>query len=144
MKRSTRGYVLILCFLILIVHTAGSCDQTDLTGTITLLDDAATVHMPLPLELEVPEHLAEIYRVHWDVDPALAGEVLYGDKLVENTTAEQRQQYFGSKENFRMDRHALFLPRKPGMITLSVEGFFRQTNPQPITTIEIEIKTAEN
>ncbi|NLA11365.1 MAG: hypothetical protein GX883_04510 [Firmicutes bacterium] len=130
-------YLAILILVGLFLFTGGSCDQTRLTGEISVPDTRVTAGKTIPLLLEVPEELAGIYRVHWEVDSPDKGEIRQGEQLRESLTAEELRLYFGEEIDF--DRVALFTAREPGSCRISASGFYKQTNPQDITFIDLEI-----
>ncbi|WP_022661045.1 hypothetical protein [Paucidesulfovibrio longus] len=98
---------------------AGSCDHTVLRGEIVpahgpFLAAGQTVR----LSLKVPEELDGIHDEYWLVTPRDAGRF--------------------EPEDAR-GRTAVFRALRPGPCTVEVWGFYRQTNPQPITTIKLNI-----
>lgn len=134
--------------LTIVLFTACSllagCDKTDLTGEVTVLTDEVNVNEEIPLLLKVPEELNEIYRVMWGVtfeeETRINDKyIIFGEELLKNYTEEELKQIFGVEE-LNYDRIAIFLPNKCGKYSIVVDGFYRQTNPQPITEIEIEVK----
>lgn len=136
-------------FLITLVLITGclllvGCDGTDLTGEVRVLTEEVDVDKEIPLLLEVPEELSEIYRVMWGVtfsDQTKYNDknIIFGDTLINVYTEEELKEFFGVEE-LNYDRIAIFLPNKSGKYRIVVEGFYKQTNPQLITEMEIEVK----
>lgn len=136
----SKKYVLkLFIIIVLFMLTGGTCDQTRLTGEVHLADTPVKIGTIIPLWLEVPANLSEIYRVEWEVEPQANGEVVYGSQLLGNYTAEELATYFDTGEGINFDRVALFLPKKKGKCTIYVTGFYKQTNPQPVTALDLEI-----
>ncbi len=130
--------MLLICLTLLII-TGGTCDQTRLTGEILVRETGIRVGDTVPLQLVVPENLSGIYRVEWEVEPETSGAIFFGTQLLESLTDEELALYFGTSKGINADRIALFLPKEKGTSTIFATGFYKQTNPQPITTIDLEI-----
>ena len=103
-------FLFLACF-------AGSCDHTVLSGTVKGPTEFR-VGTPVELRLEVPQELEAIYWELWRVEPTEAG-------------------HFEPAED--QGRQVTFVPERPGPALIQVQGFFRQTNPQPITEQPITI-----
>lgn len=131
-----------LVFLItIIMFSLVSCDHTQLTGEVDIPDTKIEVGNKIPLVLVVPEELSGIYRTMWAVEPEEKGDIIYGEELLDTLTEEEMTAYFGSgKESLNADRIALFIPKEIGECTILVDGFYKQTNPQKITSIDIKIQ----
>ncbi|GAA0182286.1 hypothetical protein SH2C18_46910 [Clostridium sediminicola] len=135
---STRKTIVIIFMIFLSSLIFIGCDHTNLTGEVVVENKAIHVGDEVPLALEVPEELSEIHRVFWDVQPDDMGTILFDDELVETLDAEKIEKLFGDC-NINPDRVAVFYPKKVGKVRVYLDGFFRQTNPQPIVEIEIEV-----
>lgn len=108
----------VFIFFLIFVLSAGTCDHTVLHGTIVTERTKIMAGETIELKLEVPEDLEGIHRVIWVVKPKEFGTLKY-------------------KEG--EDRKVLFTAIKAGSCIISTFGFYKQTNPQPITEIMIEI-----
>jgi hypothetical protein len=139
MIHKKRFAIMFLLCIASFVITGGSCDRTQLSGEVVVADTRIKVGEVVPLQLAVPESLSEIYRVEWEVEPQERGDVLFGAQLLEILSEEEYEYYFGSSEEINADRVALFLPKEKGTSTIHVTGFYKQTNPQPITAISLEV-----
>lgn len=137
----------IVAFLILIVLMllTVSCDHTDLYGEILIVQNSA-IDRQLPLKLEVPDELREIYRVMWTVNKVIDEEqtmindlIVSGETLLEDYSEDELKVMF-EIDVINFDRIALFMPTTGGKYVIVADGFYKQTNPQAITEIEIEIK----
>ena len=73
----------------------------------------------ISLELKVPTHLEDIHQLMWHVDPVEAG-----------TFTEENDQA----------KTVRFEAKKAGKCVLIVDGFFKQTNPQPINSLSLQVK----
>ena len=133
-----RFFAYVMLFMLAAVPAG--CDHTRLSGEIIIPDTGIEVGDKVPLRLEVPEELSGIYRTMWNVDPAGKGVIMEGDKLLETLAEEELRQYFGKSEGLNPDRIALFTAGEKGSCTIYADGFYRQTNPQAIAFIEIEIE----
>ncbi len=139
MKRKGRC-VAALVLVVSVVWFITACDQTVLEGEIFVKTDDIQVGKAVPLMLEIPPKLDGIYRVMWGVLPRNAGEIYYGEEIAEIITREELKQYYGDIDNVNMERIALFYPAQKGKCIIEVSGFYKQTNPQGITEIEIMVK----
>ena len=102
---------------------AGSCDHTQLSGKVEPARVDTKVGEQVELTLEVPPKLDGCVRDElWEVEPASLGEVQHRDES-------------GSKH-----RRVTFVARSSGTGQIRVLGFCRQTNPQPITTVEVRVR----
>lgn len=117
------GVVFLCCF-------NGTCDQTVLTGKIVTEKNTLKINETIPLRLEVPQDLDEIYRIGWIVDPSDAGIIRYKEYSV----------YLDRNQYGKEDRVAQFTALKEGKCTIRTLGFYRQTNPQPIASIDLVIE----
>lgn len=106
-----------------VVLALAACDHTRLTGRIVPERETVRVGESLRLDLEVPPDLAGIRRVMWEVDPADAGEIRW--TRAETGTA---------------DREAVLVAKRAGEIEVRALGFYRQTNPQPITSLRLRVE----
>lgn len=120
-----------------------ACDHTDLTGEVKLLDDDLSVGNIIPMVLEVPEDLEEIHGIMWlvesDVETEDAFDLIEGEQLLDYYEEIELQSLFET-EDLKYDRIALFIPKAPGNYEIIVDGFYKQTNPQGITTLEVEVQ----
>ena len=114
----------ILPFTVLVFLFSGSCDHTILTGEIVMESLELKIGQEYILKLEVPPELDGIYRVMWEVEPSDSASIDFPECTDEE--CERDSAYKG-------DRTAIVTVLKPGEIEIIVSGFYRQTNPQPIT-----------
>lgn len=132
-------FILSLLFMVLII--LNGCDHTDLTGEVIVSDTNVKTGETISLKLKVPEKLSEIHMVMWRTEPEEKGEIIWGEQIVDNFTDEELNNYFGEKRgNLNIDRIALFTAKEKGECTIFVAGFYKQTNPQPITSIKLKIE----
>jgi hypothetical protein len=132
--------ILLAGLLLLIFAVGGSCDHTRLTGEVEITGRKVSVGEPVPLKLRVPEELSGICRVIWDLEPPDGGEIIEGTELLELLSDEELAAFFGAgEEELNPDRIALFVPQEAGSYVIYVSGFYKQTNPQDITSIEVTI-----
>lgn len=152
-KKVTALMLISICLLLF--TTGGSCDRTELTGEVVLEDTRVErgketgevivedtrveLGQEVPLRLEVPAELEEIYWVFWEVEPPESAKIIDGAELLENYSDERLETYFGADEELNPDRIALLKPHLKGTCKVHVFGYFRQTNPQEIKTIQLEI-----
>jgi len=108
-------YMILIMFLL-----AGTCDHTKLRGTIVPERAVIKVGETIRLELKVPKELERIKRISWFAEPNEAGT-------------------FQEKDEDEDSREVFFTAKKPGKCIICTYGFYKQTNPQPITEIQIEI-----
>ncbi len=119
-----------------------ACDHTDLSGEVNVLTTTHRLDEPIAFVLDVPEKLNDIYRVMWAADLVEDGArytMIYGEELIEHYSEAELVELFDGRI-IEADRMAVFIPKKAGDYIIDVEGFYKQTNPQPITQIQIEIK----
>ena len=136
MQMNKHRAAIIVC-VVFLLFAGGTCDHTALSGKIVAPDTGVKVGEPVPLILEVPEELSGIYRVEWEADPEGKGKILYGEQLLDELTEAELSFFFG--EAFDPDRAALFTAEEAGTCTISVSGFYKQTNPQNITSIDLTV-----
>ena len=99
----------------------GACDQTQLEGIIHPSPVKVKVGESITLTLKVPSALEGIHKEMWDVDPDSLGVIDYGD----------------CGENCRQ---VTFTAMSPGTGGIGVSGFYKQTNPQPITDVDVIVE----
>ena len=101
----------------------GSCDQTKLSGTVHPSPVSARVGEKVTLTLQVPADIDEcVHREMWEVEPRSLGEVVHAD------------------DSARKRRRVTFVGKAPGTGQIRVDGFCRQTNPQPITRVGVRVE----
>ena len=107
---------------------AGTCDHTQLRGRIVAYPMQARVGEAVELELEIPPELDRIYWVMWKVQPSadLDYDQVHGRELDPSYS--------------KADRRAVFRASRPGEYVIRTEGFYRQTNPQPIAEITLIVR----
>lgn len=139
--------IMVFCsviFIVVVSFTSGcnieipGFDHTNLEGNIIMPMESIKIGDRVALYLEVPEELSGIYRTMWEVKDDM-GDIIEGENLVEELTKEEILFYFGTPY-INQDRVALFTAKKKGKCKIFVEGFYKQTNPQNITSIEFEIE----
>lgn len=113
--------IFIFCF-------AGSCDRTVLFGEISSDRSVARVNETVTLRLTFPLRFEEAYGIMWKAIPSETAEVKY---------TEADPYYKKSKD--KLDRVAYFNSTKPGKYEVQAYGFFKQTNPQFIDKVIIEV-----
>lgn len=109
-----------LAFTVVMLLIAG-CDNTDLTGEIKPSPVVVSVGENITLKLEVPENLEGINRETWTVEPQSIGSI----------------EYAVSEEN---NREVIFTGLSSGSGTIEVWGYYKQTNPQYITEVDVTVK----
>jgi hypothetical protein len=107
---------------------AGTCDHTRLRGTIVVDRHRPVVGDSIGLRLEVPAELDGIHWVSWNATPSSACSVSY--------VRVERDERSRSKA----DRAATLVAEAAGACHIEVSGFYKQTNPQPITELDLEIQ----
>jgi hypothetical protein len=112
-----------------------SCDHTDLNGEIVFKNNDFVVGDSIQLFLKIPNELDGIYWIHWEVEPREFGEIIYS-KPSENKFENDVLKRYGKE-----DRKAVFIPSKSGEVKIFTYGYFKQTNPQMITSLEVDIVT---
>jgi hypothetical protein len=135
------GYIKRVTFILLssiIIIFLSGCDHTVLSGTVIVPKTQVNVGDIIPLKLNVPEELSGIHGVMWTIEPEGKGEIIEGDQIIKKFSEEEIQSFFG--EEYNKDRIALFKAKKIGECSILVDGFYRQTNPQAITEINLEIR----
>jgi len=126
---------ILLIIILLIFSFAGTCDHTELTGKIILNKEIIHVGDEISLELKIPKDLDEIYGIYWDINPKDIGEIIYTERGVDAL----QNINGGYKVVYKDDRKANFIPLKSGKCVIEVSGYYKQTNPQPITSITLNI-----
>jgi len=122
---------IVVIVLFLVGFTA--CDHTKLSGEIHTSLEEIIVGDTIQLSLKIPSSLEGIYWVHWEIDPAEAGIITFSKPSEKNKEKDELKKY-GHE-----DRSATFIPLRTGNAKILVYGYFKQTNPQPITSLEILI-----
>jgi hypothetical protein len=121
-----------------------SCDRTVLEGDILPQVDTFKVNQMIPLVLQVPEELEEIHRTMWHIDyegydiEDMKTQLFEGEEILDILSEEEIKDLFNLEE-INYDRIALFIPNQATTYVVIVDGFFRQTNPQGITSLEIKV-----
>lgn len=122
------------------------CDHTELVGTIVVDEMKLNVGEPVLIMLEVPDDMEEIHGVLWATyykdngqDMRGTDQFIYVDELEQLYTDEQLLNLFGITE-LKEDRMVVLIPTHSGEHTIEVYGFLYQTNPQPITNLEVIVK----
>jgi hypothetical protein len=139
-----RGMIATLCFMMLCLFIFSACDHTDLSGSIHVMSDKIIKNNAIPLYLDVPQELNDIYRTMWgviyeDEEAMNDAYVCYGDALLTSYTEDELSVLFGLKA-LNYDRMAVFTPTQSGTYRIIVDGFYKQTNPQPITELEVTVE----
>ena len=130
--RMNRVLKLPAVLLIFLVSWGGSCDHTVLRGAIVPERPVVRVGETVGLELKLPAELEGVHRIFWRIDTRGAG-VLRMERGGEPDSIGV--PWDDSRKAFKV----FFTAVKPGPCVISVSGFYKQTNPQPITKIEIEV-----
>ena len=133
-------YLALITAGVMMIFNAGS-DHTELTGEIQTQSKTFHVGEPIPLELIVPEELSDIHGLMWEYevkesDNAEFDNIIEGENLKAYFTDEELKILFG-KDELEYDRIAVFTPDQSETFTISIYGFYRQTNPQYITNSEV-------
>ena len=127
-KRKNSFYIFMLC-LIVVVFFNGTCDFTPLRGKIIVGPQSVNVGEDIRLDLQIPQELDDIHRIQWGVDPEDAGEIKYKEYPVQ----------WGEQKYGKEDRIAFFTAKKPGACEIYALGFYKQTNPQLIDKITVQV-----
>jgi hypothetical protein len=114
------GGAALLTLLLVAGSLAAACDHTGLEGTISPSPVAVSVGDEITLTLEVPAELADIHRETWEVEPESLGT-------------------FDCDAAGEGCRQVTFTATSPGTGTISVWGFYQQTNPQFITETDVTV-----
>ncbi len=130
MKKYLFLLLIAACFFCLY---AGSCDQTELRGTIVTDHKTVAQGETVRLAMKIPPELDDIYRLRWEINPKDMGVIKY----------KQYPVQWGEKKYGKEDRVAFFTAEKLGSCDIYVSGFYKQTNPQPIAEIALEIVEPE-
>ncbi len=117
----------LLVLILLLSFTLVGCDHTDLNGEISVYELSENSFI---LELLVPEELNDIHDVMWTCGTDNC--VLITEDI---ETILDLNGYDYSVDT--LDRYA-YVEIK-GDCTIEVDGFYKQTNPQPITDINLPI-----
>lgn len=139
-----KNKLIIVITILLFISVA--CDHTDLDGTIELRTNDFMVGEQIPVILTVPDELSGIHRVMWDVSfngdlPVDTPDMIYGGDVLEEVYSDKElESMFGL--DYDLDRIAVFIPVLAGEYTIECYGFYKQTNPQPITKITVTIGTS--
>jgi len=133
-------YVAVITAGVVMIFNSAS-DHTELIGEIHLPDKTFHVNEPIPLELLVPDDLEGIYDLMWDYQLEDSDEIgfeylIEGVNLNDQFTDKELSTLF-EKDVVNTSRCAVFTPETKGKYTINVAGFFKQTNPQGITSIEV-------
>lgn len=115
----------------------GTCDHTRLKGEIVMSQPKVQVGDTLYLDLKVPEELENIHGVMWRIQSDSARAIVEYNHLGHDSL---KQTSSGLVPTSKADRHAFFVAKEPGVYPLFVAGFFKQTNPQPITDTIIVVE----
>jgi len=110
-----------IVLVITLIITLTGCDHTDLDGEIYPSPLIMTVGETVSLTLEVPDELDEIYRECWTVEPDSLGTIEYDDSQEKN-------------------REVTFTAANAGTGLIEVWGFYKQTNPQFITEVNVRVE----
>ncbi|MDM8533178.1 hypothetical protein QUF55_00620 [Clostridiaceae bacterium HSG29] len=133
-------------FMIVLVLLIVACDHTKLDGEILIVESNIVDDSIVPLKLEVSDELSEIYQVMWttikvnEEDEMIIHDLIVRDKDLLNYYSEDELKQIFNVEALNYDRIALFIPISNGKYIIEVDGFYKQTNPQPITRKEVIIK----
>lgn len=65
--------------------------------------------------------------------------IIVGNDLLDYYSEEELKQFFNI-EVLDFDRIAIFIPITKGKYIIETDGFYKQTNPQPIASIEMDIE----
>ena len=136
--------------MIVLALLSVACDHTKLDGEILIIQSDIVDDGIVPLKLEVPDELSEIYRVIWTIinvneeDEIIMYDLIVRDKDLLNYYSEDELKQIFNADVLNYDRMALFIPISSGKYIIEADGFYKQTNPQPITRIEVIIKWKVN
>lgn len=134
-----KGLIILMISILLV-----GCDHTDLSGEIIIKDQTWHAGDIIPLILEVPDDLKDIHDVMWAVynlehDHEYLEQIYFGDQML-NVITEENLKGLLEVDDIDYDRIALFIPEVSGKYSIVVEGFYKQTNPQSITDIEMIVE----
>jgi hypothetical protein len=135
-----------LFFIVVFMLLAGSCNQTDLYGEIVIAESEIVNDNNLLLLLKVPDELSEIHDVEWilseineEKEIVINDFIFIGEDLLNYYSEDELKDIF-NVDMLNFDRIAMFIPASSGKYIIETFGFYKQTNPQIITEIEIVIE----
>ncbi len=143
-----KKYLFLILSISLFFLFITSCDKTRLEGEILIFKEDVKTGDEVALILTVPDNLKDIYRTMWTVENQETGaidvdiQILQGEALQNKYTTTQLKEIFKTEE-INYDRVAIFIPENSGKYTVYVEGFFKQTNPQPVSSLVIDVQGFE-
>lgn len=109
--------------------------QRELQGEIIAERRSLHVGDIVTLELTLSKRYESVYRLHWAVTPADAGTVDYIAVTEEDKIVDEDGNIVYPSD----DRTAYFTAERPGRCWVEVYGFYKETNPQPITRLELAV-----
>ena len=118
----------ILPLVSVLFLSSGFYDHTVLTGEIVVDSSELKTGNEYSLYLEIPSELDGIYWITWEVEPSELASINF--KLCADDDCGKGSTYKG-------DRTAVLTALKPGEIEIIVSGYYKQTNPQPVTRKKI-------
>ena len=121
--------VLPLLAIVFLCTFSGTCDHTVLRGEVRVPKNTLLVGEEVSLELVLPPEFESVQHVTWEVEPS------DGAMLRAHRYPFRYNEPLPGKD----DRTARFSASRPGKYTVSVFGYFRQTNTQPITEIRLQV-----
>jgi len=138
------AYMALVAGSVFLLFKATS-DHTELHGDIIVPEIELYVGEPIPIEFVPAEGLEDIHGLMWDVyfttDEGQVHDYDYlieGQKILEHSTQSEVNALFGKNVD-DINRVAIYTPTRSGMATIDLVGFYKQTNPQIITEIEVMI-----
>jgi len=111
----------------------GTCDRTILRGQIVPEKASINPGETVRLDLKIPTDLDGIHRIRWEVDPEDIGKIEYKEYPVR----------WDGKAYGKEDRIAYFTAERSGTCEIVALGFYKQTNPQLIDKLSLEIGMQE-
>lgn len=134
-------YLTIVTIGVMAVFIRAS-DHTELYGDI-IAPSQVVVGEPIPLEFVAPEELEGIHGLMWDAkyegDENMDYDNLYENEAMLSIYTEDELKALFDKDTLNYEYLALYVPPKSGSITFELFGFYRQTNPQGITYLEVTV-----
>jgi len=94
--------------------------------------DKEQIHIgdTLYLKLKVPDELENIHGVMWQLQADSSDATIKYRQLKHDSLKQIEKGFIATDKE---DREAIFVAKEKGIYPVFVDGFYKQTNPQPIT-----------
>jgi hypothetical protein len=110
-------------------------EHTRIRGELVADPPEARVGETVHLEIGFPEQYGRVYRLDWQARPEEHAHISFSQV----TFSDRRFDPEGRVVYPTYDRKAEFIAERPGTYRISVEGFYKQNNPQRIARIKIRV-----